>query len=435
MDNTTSSPSAPPAIQSGEYTARRNQLAGTLPPEGVALIPGGTLPAGTVLFRQDNEIQYLCGIEEPHIYLLIETDGTSTLYLPHRTRGEGLVGDPAAMTRISGIDRFEPLAALEQRMAQEQLVLLPLQGEEGAKISRDTFQAWERAVSNDPFDGRLSRNKQIRGQLQSRHSQLVLEDLSPLLDELRLIKSPAELAFMRKAGELTGLAALAAMRATRPGRFEYNLQAELEHTYLSGGARGAAYAPIIPGSSRAGDAHYLANNCRLDDGDIVLVDCAPDYHYYTSDIGRMWPVNGVFDEAQRSLYSFVLAYHKVVLSLIRPGALRAELHQQAADTMRPLFDKWEFPNIAVKDTAACLFEFPGHISHGVGMAVHDVSQHYDRPFAPGMVFAVDPMAWGHQHQMFYRVEDTVVVTEDGYENLTASCPIEIADIERTMASS
>ena len=202
---------------------------------------------------------------------------------------------------------------------------------------------------------------------------------------------------------------------------------------MNGGAVGDAYCPIIPGAANAGDPHYMANDCRLDDGDIVLLDCAPDYHYYTSDIGRMWPISGTFNTEQRALYGYVVEYHKAILSQIRPGVMRSDVHKVAAEMMQPAFEAWPFVSEEQRETARILFAFTGHISHGVGMAVHDVSQHYDRPFEPGMVFAVDPMAWDNKRDTYYRVEDTVVVTADGYENLTESCPIEIDDIEAAMA--
>ncbi len=147
----------------------------------------------------------------------------------------------------------------------------------------------------------------------------------------------------------------------------------------------------------------------------------------------MWPINGIFNDEQRALYGYVVEYHKTVLSLIRPGVMRNEVHENAAELMRPRFETWPFVSDEQRETARILFAFTGHISHGVGMAVHDVSQHYDRPFEPGMVFAVDPMAWDNKRETYYRVEDTVVVTADGYENFTASCPIEIQDIEAAMA--
>jgi Xaa-Pro aminopeptidase len=252
---------------------------------------------------------------------------------------------------------------------------------------------------------------------------------------MRLIKSESEIKLLRRAGELTAHGALAAIRATRPGIYEYELHAELEQVYLKGGARGDAYCPIIACSANSGDPHYFDNDTVLKANDVVLLDCAPDYRYYTSDIGRMWPTDGTFTPEQRSLYQYVLQYHKTLLRLIKPGVMRDEVHARAATVMRPIFDKWEFPTKALRETAAILFDFDGHVSHGVGMAVHEIGLHYDRPFEPGMTFAVDPMAWDYQNDNFYRVEDTVVVTEAGCENLTAACPVEVKEIEAAMQQS
>jgi len=423
----------PPHASAAEYGQRRRRLAAELKSGAVALIAAGEDVKGTELFRQVNDFHYLCGVEVPHAYLLIESDGKSTLYLTERKYTRYLPSESAWVREQTGLDVIEPIEALLPRLETCPHVYLPHKGEEGAKVSWDTYLAWERAVAADPLDGRRGRNQEIIHQLKTRYPGMQVDDLSPLIDEMRLIKSPCELALLKRAGELTALGTLAAMRATRPGCYEYQLHAELEHVYILGGARGSGYAPIIPGAANAGDPHYLANDCLLEDGDIVLLDCAPDFRYYTSDIGRMWPVNGRFSAEQAALYGFVLAYHKVVLDLIRPGALKQEIHEAAAKTMRPLFESWAFTSAKQKETAEILFSYTGHISHGVGQSVHDVSQHDYRPFEPGMVFAVDPMAWDYANQTFYRVEDTVVVTADGYENLTARCPIEIGDIEAVMA--
>jgi Xaa-Pro aminopeptidase len=235
---------------------------------------------------------------------------------------------------------------------------------------------------------------------------------------------------LKKEGELTGLGALAAIKATKSGLYEYHLNAAMQKVYYDGGARGEGYVPIISGSKNAGDSHYHYNNSVLEDGDSVLLDCAPDYHNYTSDIGRMWPINGNFDAFQSALYGG--AYHKMVLSLIKPGATRTELHEDAKKLMTAIFKDWQFVSDEQRETACILFDFKGHISHGVGMCVHDGSLHHQRPFEVGMVFAVDPMAWDAERDVHYRVEDIVFVTENGCENLTAVCPFEIEEIEREM---
>ena len=416
-----------------ELAQRRKRLAERLPEGAVALIPGAEKPRGSSLFRQFNDFYYLCGVEEPGCYLWITHTGESTIYLPEDTHGSEFTPENAvAVRQTTGLDLVRPLSLLTRHLQWHRLVYLPGREGEGEKESWDSLERWRQATLNDPLDGRRTRMGQIASNLRVEFPMLELRDLSPLMDDLRSVKSETEIALMRRAGELTGLGVLAAMRATRPGVIEYELNAEMQYVYLRGGARGSSYAPIVPGSANAGDSHYMANSSVLEDGDIVLADCAPDYRYYTSDIGRMWPVNGVFSPTQRALYNYVLAYHSTVLGLIRPGAIRAELHSTAARMMRPVFEKWEFASKEQRETAACLFTFDDHISHGVGMCVHDVSLHHHRPFEPGMTFAVDPMAWDRKNQTFYRVEDTVVVTEDGCEILTASCPTSIEAIEAAM---
>lgn len=417
-----------------ELRERRKRLASKLESDAYALIPGGAAVEGTEKFRQLNDFYYLCGVEVPHAYLLITSEGRSTIFLAENAHTSFVSGNADWVRDTTGLDSVMPLGKLSYLLQRRKgnVLYLPSREGEGARMSWDTLYAWRQALMNDPFDHRLGRNSQVAAQIRGQLPFAEIRDLTAIIDEMRLIKSPSELALLRGAGELTGLAALAAMRRTTPGVMEYQLHAELEFVYLDNGARGHAYAPIIPGTANVGDPHYLDNSGRLDDGDIVLVDCAPDYRYYTSDIGRMWPINGTFSDEQRSLYGYVLAYHKAVLKQIRPGQLVADIHAAAAEEMRPVFESWSFVSQDQRETARILFDFQGHISHGVGMCVHDVSQHLERPLEPGMVFAVDPMAWDDERNTYYRVEDTVAVTETGYENLTACCPIEIEEIEKTV---
>ncbi len=419
-----------------ELLERRKRLGSKLSEGAFALIPGAGTPPGGSLFRQYNEFYYFCGVEQPGCYLLINHKGESTIFLPDDDHGSGYnASNASAVAQTTGLDTIRPLSFLTRRLQWIRELYFPSKELEGEKESWDSLERWRQSTLNDPLDGRRSRVGQIAANLRSEFPMMGLRDLSPIIDEMRSIKSESELVLMRRAGELTGLGTAAAMKATRPGMIEYELYAEMEYVFLKGGSRGPSYAPIVPGSANAGDSHYGANNCRLDDGDIVLADCAPDYRYYTSDIGRMWPVNGVFSAQQKALYNYVLEYHSTLLSLMKPGAMRQEIHRVAAETMRPKFETWEFFSKEQRETAACLFDFWDHVSHGVGMCVHDVSSHHTRPFEPGMVFAVDPMAWDRKNQTYYRVEDTVVITEIGCEVLTKSCPLKVEDIEALMRGS
>jgi Xaa-Pro aminopeptidase len=206
----------------------------------------------------------------------------------------------------------------------------------------------------------------------------------------------------------------------------------MRYHYLANGARDAGYNAIVAGGPNAWFGHYSANNCPLRDGDLVLVDCAPDYRYYTSDIGRMWPVNGVYSPLQRELYGFVVAYHKVLLRLIRPGVTDVQIQQEAATEMAQVIERTSFSKDVYEAAARRALEFPYHMSHCVGMAVHDVGHYRGKPLQPGMVFALDPQMWIPEEKLYIRVEDTVAVTEAGIENLTADAPLELEDVEATI---
>ena len=163
------------------------------------------------------------------------------------------------------------------------------------------------------------------------------------------------------------------------------------------------------------------------------MDYAPDYRGYTSDIGRMWPVDGRYSAWQRELYGFVLDYHDELLARIAPGRTPDEIMDGAAEAMRARIDatSWSRPHyrVAVEEALA----FRGHLSHPVGMAVHDVGDYRGRPLEPGLVFAVDPMIWVPEERLYVRVEDTIAVTDDGIENLTGFVPRAMDDVERLQA--
>jgi Xaa-Pro aminopeptidase len=264
-------------------------------------------------------------------------------------------------------------------------------------------------------------------------SSPTIHDLSPILDGLRLIKSPRELDLMRRAGRLTALATAQAMRATAPGRMEYQLAAVADYLFAVGGARGPGYRAIVAGGANIANAHYFRNDCPLFDGDLVLMDYAPDCGNYTSDIGRMWPVSGRYSPAQREVYGFVVAYHQALLAVIRPAAAVADLVQEAAARIEPTWAAWPFSRPAWREAARRMIDSPVAFTHPVGMAVHDVGEYRQQPLRPGLVFALDPQMWVPDEQLYIRVEDTVAITADGVESLTAACPLELDEVERWMA--
>jgi Xaa-Pro aminopeptidase len=146
----------------------------------------------------------------------------------------------------------------------------------------------------------------------------------------------------------------------------------------------------------------------------------------------MWPVNGQYSPLQRELYGFIVKYHKVLLKLIRPGVTDTWILQKAAGEMRKVIENTPFSKKIYEESARRALEFPYHMSHCVGMAVHDVGHYRGKELKPGMVFAVDPMIWIPEERRYIRVEDTVAVTDDGIENFTSDAPLELSDVEALM---
>jgi Xaa-Pro aminopeptidase len=281
-------------------------------------------------------------------------------------------------------------------------------------------------------DGRVSREQSLVALLKTRHPDADVSDLTPLLDEMRSIKSPREIELMRKAGELSALALVEAMKSSEPGVYEYELDAAARYVFLVNGARLEAYRSITAsGVKNISDGHYYYNSSQLKDGDLVLMDYAPDYRYYSSDIGRMWPVNGRFNDWQRELCTYILEYHKAILSRIRPGVSAETIMDEAKTAMQPVIEEHGFSKPEYRAAVMKMIETGGGVfSHPVGMAVHDDGGYRKGPLKPGQVFAVDPQLWVPEENLYMRVEDTVVITEDACENLTSKAPIELDEIEK-----
>jgi Xaa-Pro aminopeptidase len=247
---------------------------------------------------------------------------------------------------------------------------------------------------------------------------------------MRLVKSQKEIDLISKATDIAGLGIMEAMRSTKPGVYEYQLDAAAKYIFYQHGAQGDGYPSIIGGGQNAFMGHYFRKTDVLKDGDLVLMDYAPDYRYYTSDVTRMWPVNGTFDKAQTALYNYIEEYRNALFRHLKPGVTSNEvLDNAAADMKRYLVGK-RFEKPAHKKAVEEGLKFRGHFQHPVGMAVHDVGQLRNVPLKPGMVFTIDPMIWIPEERLYIRIEDIVVITETGACNLSAFVPSSISEIEK-----
>jgi Xaa-Pro aminopeptidase len=249
---------------------------------------------------------------------------------------------------------------------------------------------------------------------------------------MRVIKSPKEIELVRKATQIAGLAIIEAMRSTEPGVYEYQLDAAAKYIFHLHGARGDGYSSIIGGGTNAYMGHYFHKTDKLIDGDLVLMDYAPDYHYYTSDVTRIWPVNGTFTPEQKELYNFIIAYRDALFKYIKPGVTSNEVLDKAAADMEQYLVGKQFVKQAHLKAVEEGIKFRGHFQHPVGMAVHDVGLVRGVPLQPGMVFTIDPMIWIPEERLYIRIEDMALVTADGVENLSGFVPSRLEDVEATI---
>ena len=429
-----------------EFQARWEKVFAGIGERAVAIVQGFPKVNGFILPRQTNEFYYLCGVETPQSYLVLDgRTRRAILFLPPRDerleRSEGRVlsaADAELVRKMTGAAEMLSTEALTPRWLQNlvrqtgPVIYTPFAPAEGYAQSRGELAAANESLASDPWDGRVSREAHFAGLLRTRLPRAEVRDLTPILDELRIVKSPREIALVRRSSQIAGLALIEAMRATRPGLYEYHLDAAARYVFLVNGARLDGYRSITAaGTANIWNAHYYRNNSPLQNGDLVLMDYAPDYRYYVSDIARMWPVNGRFNAAQRELLQFVLEYRNAILQRIRPGATADEIQREAKAAMEPVFHRTRFSKPVYEKAARRLVDTGGGVfSHSVGMAVHDVGTYRRGPFQPGHVFSVDPQMWVPEENLYIRYEDVVVVTENGVENFTDFLPSELNDIER-----
>jgi Xaa-Pro aminopeptidase len=426
-----------PDFTASELKGRRQRIADAIGADARLLIAGAP-PTPTDHPYQDASFYYFTGLETCGAYLLVDGGtGRSRLFLPSRDTMDGephnrLGFEDAALIRDRlDMDEVASTDALTAALSGSRVVYLP-QGEVeggGATLFRANINA--KRCAEEAWDQAEPRHQRLMRLLKQRIPGVEVRDALPLIREMRTIKSPAEIAVLRQAGALAANAVVEAMKATRPGITENHLQAVGEFVYRDRGHCGPAYGWIVAGGNRTWDGHYHFNNATLHDSHIVLMDCGPDLRHYTSDIARIWPVNGTFDAWHRRVYGFIVEYHKALLSLVRPGVLPGDVYREADRRMASLCNE---PDSSYHDMRPLFQQMVargvGYLNHGVGLSVHDaIGQWKDVPLREGFVCVCDPMVWCEPQREYLRVEDTIVVTADGCERLTGAAPIEIAEIE------
>lgn len=428
-----------------EFAARRAKVFDQIA-DGVAILQGTTERPGEQPLRQSNQFFYLCGVVEPRAILVLDgRTRRSTLYLyagaerRERMFGSAMVPGDAAV-KATGIEyvlaRDEFAKALEAFVREGRALYTPFRPEVLGNASSSDVVAHAKATKDDPWDGRPSREDVFVQKLKGLAPQVNVQNLDPILDALRAFKSTREIAIIREATRITGLGIMEAIRDAQPGMFEYELQADAEFVFKKYGSQGAAYFALIATGQNTLYSHYHKNTAKLQDGDLVQFDYAPDYKYYVSDVTRVFPANGKFSPRQREFYTIYLRLYQALMTSIKVHAKPSDIIKGAVVKMDAVMNTFKFTDPKIKEAATRFVEryrasTANSLGHTVGMEVHDVRVP-TQTLEPGQLFTIEPAMTIPDEHIGIRLEDVILMTASGYENLSAFVPVEIAEIEKLM---
>ncbi len=439
-----------PAFTLEEFQARRQRLMDAIGPQALAIVRGNEGMPGHHEFFQNNNTYYLSGVEAPGVILLLDGSSREThLFLRPRDTARELVEGPvltpdSQVTRLTGIGQVhsvDDFGEMTSRfLAQRSTLYTPMAPQELEGMTRNLAERYNRGLWEDPWDGRVSREAHFVALLKKRFPAVEIKDLSPIMDRLRLIKSPQEIALLRQATALSVGALTEAMRSTRPGQYEYELDALGQFIFMRNGADGLGYYALVAAGQNAYTPHYHTGRSQIASGDLLLYDFGPEYYHYTADVTRMWPVNGRFSVQQRELYGFYLALYRALMKQIRPHVAVTRIVDEVAEAWQRILEDTRFSKPHYQQAATRFVV--GYrrranrtqgvmLGHWVGMAVHDVGG-VVKELKPGMVLTIEPQFRVPEERIYIRLEDMLLVTEEGVENLSGDLPMEMDEIETLM---
>lgn len=422
-------PAASPAqerFDKDEFAARRAKLFDRIK-DGVAVLFGAGVPGAPVKFRQAPDFYYLTGVEEPNAVLLLDGRSRATfLFVPKRSETEVMVSGPGIWQLEKAGEHYGVTAVLEpelffpvfgQTAQSAEKLYVPVTSPDELQSARGEVLFRQVGRNRQPLFSAPPEHKRIVDALRQWAPHLRVADVNPHLDDLRWVKTPYEIERLRRAGAIGAEGVREAIKGTRPGMYEYEIEAVAQYVFTKRGARGVAFPAIVASGPNTITWHYERNDRQMRDGEIVYMDYGADYDYYTSDITRTWPVSGRFSAEQERMYRCILEARDAIVAAMRPGATVADLKNAAGAVYKKHGFEREF--LATNR----------YVGHHVGISVHDVNPSTpNRPFEPGVVFNVEPLLEQRDKQVHFRLEDTVLVTATGAENLTAGVPASVEEI-------
>lgn len=437
-----------PSINNKEFARRRAYLAEQMGENSIAILPSSTIKSRNrdvdYPFRQDSDFFYLTGFAEPESVLVVipgREHGESVLFCrerdPTKEMWDGFIAGPDRVTDIIGVDDAFPISDIDE--------ILP-------GMIEGTDKVYYSMGLDATFDSRVMEwINVIRSKVRSgAHPPGEFVALEHALHELRLIKSSAEIKCMAEAAEISALAHIEAMKVCQAGSYEYHLESAMSKVFMDHGARTQAYPAIVGSGDNACILHYIDNDAKLKDGDLVLIDAGCELACYASDITRTFPVNGKFSEEQGAIYQVVLDAQLAAIAAVKPGNHWNHPHEAAVKVISEgLLDlgllTGDLDDIIAEERYKPFYMH--RTGHWLGLDVHDVGEYKIdgewRELEPGMVITVEPGIYISPSDtsvakkwrgIGVRIEDDVVVTKTSHKILSRTVPKSIKEIEAIMAS-
>jgi Xaa-Pro aminopeptidase len=421
------------------FVRNRQRLTALLKPKSLVVVNANdimpTNADGTMAFRQNNDLFYLTGVDQEETRLVLFPDHPDpkfreVLFLRETSElieiWEGHKLTKAEAEQTTGITQKQIYWTHQFEQIFGQMIF------EAENVYLNTNEHTRAGIVVQTQDARYI--DEFRQKYPLHH----LQRLAPLMHQLRAIKAPQEIALLQTAIDITDKMFQRLLKFIKPGVWEYEIEAEMLHEYLMNRSRGAAYTPIIASGANACVLHYIDNSAQCQDGDVILLDIGAEYANYNADMTRSVPVNGRFTERQRAVYNAVLRVLNESSQMLRPGNLWDEYHREVGKIMESeliglgLLDAHD---VSKQDPDSPLYKkyFMHGTSHFLGLDVHDVGNKYRR-MEPGMVFTVEPGIYIPAEKLGIRLENNVVITESGCDDLMANIPLEADHIEELMNS-
>ncbi len=424
------------AINPQLYIDNRSRFAKKLKPGSIAVFNSNDIMPtgadGSMMFIQNTDIFYLCGIDQEESILVVFPDAKEeanreVLFLKetneHIAVWEGHKYTKEEAMAASGIRKIYWMkdfsSVFNALMCEAENVYL------------NTNEHLRAVVEVQTRDARFVKFCKERYPLHS------YKRSAPIMHELRAIKSKYEVEVMQKACDITEKGFRRLLGFVKPGIMEYEIEAELVHEFVRNRSRGFAYGPIVASGASACVLHYTDNNKECKAGDVILLDVAAEYANYASDLSRSLPVNGKFTVRQKAVYNAVLRVMRAAIKMLVPGNNIIDYHKVVGKIMEAELIELGLLNkndVAKQNPDAPLYKkyYMHGTSHFLGLDVHDVGSRY-RPFEAGMVFTCEPGIYIPEENLGIRLEDDILITENGPVNLMANIPIEADEIEKLMA--